>query len=387
MMKEIVLITILLVTIYAQTLSPHLEEKRKNLTVSKKMFQLPAGDQALLDEMNTVRQYIAQGKFNSFFGIVLDLAYNLVDITFGIITDAGREAVKEISKALPIKELYDVTKMAFEWGNAGSKLVVKLNVLNDVGGWFGGKRKRRGVGDYLRKAVDFVDEAISSLKKPENVFGPATNMNILTWNRRLAQFAMVKKKEIFDKRITEIEYDGKLYRVTKYGTLATYLIRHALGEKIVQMFKQVRIGYLACQMWFGIDFPNYSEGKTIDETYEILFADRTEVGCYFTWPETFCLIGPLKTRVGYLYEEGRTCSKCKYGNASVGLCDPPPSYFYALRDKYLKHLRPKIEKFEVVEGFDGKPPPIGHNFMIDSSNYTNLLVIHAALIFLYYFIL
>ncbi|CAL2033714.1 unnamed protein product [Caenorhabditis brenneri] len=412
MMKEIVLITILLVTIYAQTLSPLLEEKRKGLKPSTKMFQLPAGDQALLDEMNSVRRCIASGLFNDIFGKVVKLFMDGLNIAF----EGAGKAVLQLGELIGVDKLYEDAEMLVGWGK---KLVSTDGVLGDIASniedfgvdvgnkisktWDNakdetmkflrfGRKKRNFVTDAWKRVEKGFNDFMGAIEQPKNVFGPATDMNLLTWNRRLAQLAMVKKEELFREKnpLTEVEYEGKMYRVTKYGTLATYVIRNILGEKIARMFQELRVGYLACQMWFGMSFPSHSEEETIHKTYEILFADRTEVGCYFTWPATFCLIGPLKTRVGLMYDAGNTnedtCSKCKHG-CTNSLCNPPPSYFYALRDKYLKHLRPKIEKFEVVEGFDGKPPPIGHNFMIDSSNYTNLLVIHAALIFLYHFIL
>ncbi|CAO4372107.1 unnamed protein product [Caenorhabditis nigoni] len=110
----------------------------------------------------------------------------------------------------------------------------------------------------------------------------------------------------------------------------------------------------------------------------MLFADRMEVGCFFTWPDTLCIIGPIgpSGSTGDLYKfkpsnDEITCAEteCKYGCKNV-LCLPSPDYFFAMREKYKKHLKPKIEKFEVVEGFDGSQPVLGHNFMIDSANRT-----------------
>ncbi|KAF1755558.1 hypothetical protein GCK72_012008 [Caenorhabditis remanei] len=243
-----------------------------------------------------------------------------------------------------------------------------------------GRRKRfLDAMPLVNLAKGFID----AIKKPENVFGKASNMNMLTWNRRLSQLAMTEKANIEKNDIKRIEYKGKIYRINKYGTLATYFISHALGGFIADMFQAIRVGYLACKLWFSkVKIPSPHENTTIGDTHEMLFADRTEVGCFFTWPDTICIIGPLNATIGYLYEKGDTCSACKYG-CTNNLCNPSPDYFYAMREKYQKHLNPKIEKFEVVEGFDGQPPVLGKNFMIDSANYSNILMISILMVSLF----
>ncbi|CAL2037217.1 unnamed protein product [Caenorhabditis brenneri] len=378
--------------------NPEITKLINNLEDPTTLFTLPKADLAMLDELNTMRSLIAEGFFNDPLKNILKIGLKvigkvMVDIGKGL-RDYGAQLVQELS-GIGVR-VFKFAEHIFDWGEIGVNSEKVFNGLGDLAkeGWGsvekttddmtksltdflkGKKRRRKRYFDTIvPDATKFIDDVIDVFKKPKNVFGPATNMNMLTYNRRLSQLAMANKKSIENDKLREITYDGKIYRVNKYGTLATYFISNTMGDFLTSLFSILRVGYLACKLWFEkIDIPNQKVADTIDKTHEMLFADRTEVGCFFTWPNTICIIGPLKDETGYLYKEGSTCSDCKYG-CSNSTCNPSPEYFIKMRERYKKHLRPKIEKFEVVEGFDGRAPFLGKNFMIDSSDHSNVLIV------------
>ncbi|PIC31255.1 hypothetical protein B9Z55_012015 [Caenorhabditis nigoni] len=385
---------LLMIFTTCNSLSQKFEEYRKanNKDTSKKMFKLAAEEAAILDEINTIRQVVASGFCNNILEKIVTIMWDGAKAVFQDLYNQALEVFDIIGSGLIAvgdqiegwgKALISSEGTLDEVGNSMKDAAVDVgkkasNAINDagkkVGDFFGiGRRKKR----FIRiPGMDYFD-------KPENTFGPATNMNMMTYNRRLAQLAMTLENA---KQNRTVMYEGKLYRVTKYGTIATYVVSKFGGATIVGLFKIVRIGYLACKMWFTkTKVPLANDASAYDTTLEMLFADRSEVGCFFTFPDSFCVVGPIEPGKEYLYESGTKCSSCKHGcvpgkqqdsylkDLSNSLCNPPPSYFYAMREKYKDHLRKKIEKFEIVEGFDGKPPPIGHNFMLDSVNTFNAL--------------
>ncbi|CAL2040511.1 unnamed protein product [Caenorhabditis brenneri] len=342
----------------------------------KSEFPITKHDAMILDELNSIRNLVAGGsiadKVKFIEGIIL--LVNGVKFVVKGIEKAAEEVVEFFGKTV---------NKAMEWGkdalvNTADVLVdaalsiedaisdlgndiadIATDIGNAIGNFFSGKRKRRSTplkghnGSGINMAVRNEDLLYgSSFGIPKNTLGPVKNMNILTWNRRLAQLAAVSKTA-YDSGNRTIEYNGKKYRMFSFGGYVEYIIANLLGEWIAKLFTMGKVAYYACYLVLcGIDTPIYDLDSVKDTIFEALDGSYVEVGCVVA-PSSFCVIGPIiEPRDEMLFELGEPTSGCHYG-FDKSLCLPPPSYFFALRDKYEKRLRPKISKFEIVEGSDG----------------------------------
>uniref|UniRef100_A0A8R1HW41 Uncharacterized protein n=1 Tax=Caenorhabditis japonica TaxID=281687 RepID=A0A8R1HW41_CAEJA len=197
-------------------------------------------------------------------------------------------------------------------------------------------RKKRFIHDILDtigNAFNKIKNAIANalFKIPKKVLGPASNMHMLKWNRRLAQLAILRH-DAYERGQREIEYEGKTYRMFKYGSLLQYIIENVvdnIGVDIRFIFKIVNVGILAVTLILsGVDAPITHLSQVEDSSYEALFADRYELGCFQGY---YCIIGPITNRTGNFYNPGKPCTRCET-TCSKGLCHPPPDY--SLHEKY-----------------------------------------------------
>ncbi|CAO4372108.1 unnamed protein product [Caenorhabditis nigoni] len=269
--------------------SRHSEELEDTLkSVTNEMFSLSAADEELLDEINRMRSLIASGFFNDPFKNILKFIFEgakqLVDIGVGAAKDVAVALANQLHKwgeiavgwaSDAIKSLDTLKEAGKEIGkgfeNAGNAVADGIGGLaKSVGGGLFGRRRKRFFGPVIDYAKKKFDDITKTLEKPKNTFGAASNMNMLVWNRRLAQLAMVKKKDCKEKEVTVVTYEGKQYRMLKYGTLATYVITNTLGSTIAKLFTTLRTAYLACKLWFAeVNVPIQKNEHVLHKTHEV----------------------------------------------------------------------------------------------------------------------
>ncbi|CAO4372113.1 unnamed protein product [Caenorhabditis nigoni] len=340
-------------------------------------FPLTKHDMMMLDELNSMRGLIASGEIakavEKIEAIIKAIGEVVAFVTGGIVK-AWNEITKFVNVVTEkIKEGWDkfsvftsniIMNAAQSIEDAFVDLGTNIaDAFSDFGNsltnFFGRKRRRRhasgknhsGSGINLNLHDSDMPEKFES-GRPNRTLGPASDMNILTWNRRLAQLAAVSQ-DLFDRGQRTINYEGKEYRMFSHGGFLDYIVHNFLGKVISKLFSAAKLGYYACYLIFsGIDAPVYNKEAIKDTIFEALYANSVEVGCVVGKPNSYCIIGPIKDRIDdYFYEHGQAATYCRYG-ANGNLCLPPPSYFFALRDKYERRLRPRISKYEIVDGFN-----------------------------------
>ncbi|EFP03833.1 hypothetical protein CRE_28707 [Caenorhabditis remanei] len=343
------------------------------VTMIKSEFPLTKHDALTLDELNTLRRLIADG-------YIKDILKGLESfiIAAGKVIGFFKNAAREAWGA--IKKIYQTFESIEGWGNLAVHTGnIIMDFASDVGGAISdlfGKRRRRNKDintplGHSGNSLDFrynttnIPKEETVFRMPRKTLGPAADMNILVWNRRLSQLASIKRNLFHDGQRDTI-YEGKKYRMFKFGGYLEYIIGNFLGKVISEFFKWAKVGYYACYLILsGIDAPIFDKAAIEDSIHEALYANSMEVGCVVAIPDSYCIIGPVKDRSDNMfYEPGNPASKCHYGSNS-SLCTPPPSYFFALRDKYEGRLRPKISKFEIVDGFNASDNSTVDEFSVE----------------------
>ncbi|CAI2352120.1 unnamed protein product [Caenorhabditis sp. 36 PRJEB53466] len=355
-------------------------------TAKELRFPLTNNEQVTLDELNSIRSLIGNGHIGRVLKVIKSIK-GVGEAALSFLTGHGEKALDELKQMggeLAENLKVDLDAKTRGWGsfavntstalldvadvsdiaNSGQQVISQgtgqvQQTISGAGSQISGSintgiksipipfgRKKRNIVNQAWDTVQTVTGAFN-IKIPDNVLGPAANMEMLRWNRRLAQLAMLNIKE-FEAGVREVEYQGRKYKMFEHGSLAEYIIANFLGKTIAQMFSTVQIGFVAVKLVLGgVDAPIANEKEVENKIYEAIFADRKELGCLVTAGASFCIIGPIGARVGQFYESGETCTKCKTP-CIQGMCRPPTDY--SLRDKFAGKLRPNADKFnEVVE--------------------------------------
>ncbi|KAF1755563.1 hypothetical protein GCK72_012013 [Caenorhabditis remanei] len=369
----------------------HFLESGDVVTMIKSEFPLTKHDALTLDELNTLRRLIADG----YIGNILKGLEKFI-IAAGKVVAFIEDSIEKAWDAITlvytkVSSFEGWGELAVQTGNIIMDVALRIedgvtelaegfiDFASDVGGAisdFFGKRRRRNKDinnplGHSGNSLDFrynttnIPQEETEFHMPSNTLGPAADMNILVWNRRLAQLASIKRNLFHDGQRDTV-YEGKKYRMFKFGGYLEYIIGNFLGKVISGFFKWAKVAYYACYLILsGIDAPIFNKAAIEDSIHEALYANSMEVGCVVAIPDSYCIIGPVKDRHDNMfYEPGKPASKCHYGSNS-SLCTPPPSYFFALRDKYEGRLRPKISKFEIVDGFNASDNSTVDEFSVE----------------------
>ncbi|PIC31264.1 hypothetical protein B9Z55_012021 [Caenorhabditis nigoni] len=280
-------------------------------------FPLTKHDMMMLDELNSMRGLIADGKIAVVvegLGAIIKIA-KAIQWVFGGIAKAWEEISEFVNNVVEnIKDGWDsfavfTTNIIMNAAQSIEDAFVDLGTEiadafsdfgNSITNFFGRKRRRRhtsgklhsgsGINLNLRNE-DFPENCTSG--RPNHTLGPASDMNVLTWNRRLAQLAAVNQ-DLFESGQRTINYEGKEYRMFKHGGFLDYIVHNFLGKFISSLFSAAKLGYYACYLIFsGIDAPVYDKKAIEDTIFEALYANSLEVGCVVGKPNSFCIIGPM----------------------------------------------------------------------------------------------
>ncbi|EFP03905.1 hypothetical protein CRE_28708 [Caenorhabditis remanei] len=238
---------------------------------------------------------------------------------------------------------------------------VKMNPLNfrkKLLDQFNGARRILASGDISKLL-----EVLSAIEKFDilfrsNLFGPASDMKKLVWNRQLEQASW---EYIQNNGVDLKKFGGTLHYKDYIGfhwmgdiwALMDLLLKAFPGDAMKKVMKQVKtwmelLEKLIILIWMGLCMPKtipIPKGEEFSAA-EALYGNRFEIGCYSNLIFSVCFVKKLPYQKR-MFTAGAACSRCETnceiirneeGEDEIGELCVPPSGFYTQQQEEMKAL-------------------------------------------------